>query len=68
MDYMRACSYLFSTWPIRVFNCHLLAIKSGHLSNNKWAQGLNVQLRKLPLAPDNQLARLKIEQCHWIYL
>ena len=68
IDYMRLCLCPFSTWPIRVFNCHSLAIKSGHLTNNKWARGLNVQLRELPLAADNQLARLKIEQCRWIYL
>ena len=27
---------------IQVFNCHSLAIKSGHFTNNKWARGLNI--------------------------
>ena len=61
VDYTQVCSHPFSTWPVQVFNCHSLTIESGHLTNNKRARGLNIQLRKLPLAPDNQLARLKIE-------
>ena len=57
-----------SSWPIWVLNCHTLAIKSGHFLDDKWACGLCIQPLKLPLAPDDQLAWLKIKQGRGIHL
>ena len=57
-----------SSQPVWVLNCHSLAVKSSHFLDKKWACDLCLQLKKLSLVPDNQLAQLKVRQDHRIHM
>ena len=62
------CLSALSSQPIQVLNYHLLAIKSGHFTDNKLAYSFRIQLGELPSTLDwNLTALLKVEQGHGIH-